>query len=309
MFPRARALAAGQLLVAACLLAGCDRKPAPIVPVRHTTAGRMVAAKAAAAPAAAAQNWFTQAAPQGAALGLAYTHSVGLEVAGGAIAAHFNVARDRCLNTPALQCILLRADFGSSPVFGVPADTAPRSQGSLALRLPHDQIAGFAASLTEPLPNEAAGLVRVLRQSMTAEDLSQPIADTGQRVAQLQSYLASLKALGDRLTIGVGDLVKIAGETARTQTEIEAAQAEQRNLSRQVTTEELDISFEEPQPPPPPAPDPIAASWGNAHDTFNRNVAAALDAGIATLPWLPLAIVGLVFLWFMRLVLLGRRRK
>jgi hypothetical protein len=303
MFQPAETRAASCLLVLAALLAACDRKPnPPAQPARHAAAAF---AKPAKSQAPADPSWFTQAAAGGPSQGLAYTHSVGLEITGGAITAHFDAARDSCLNSPALHCILLRADFSTAPGDGAPV----RHEGSLALRLPHDQIAGFAASLTQPLKGESAGLVRVIRQSMSAEDLSQPIVDIGQRVAQLQSYLASLKALGDRLTIGVGDLVKIAAETARTQTEIEAAQAAQRNLSRQVDTEELDISFEEPPPPPPPPADPIAQSWADLNATFNRNVAAAMDAAIAATPWLPLAFVALLLLWLTRLVLVGRRPK
>ena len=303
MFPPAEKRAASCLLMLAALLAACDRKPSPPAqPVRQTAAARATPART---QAPAEPNWFTQAAAGGPAQGLAYTHSVGLEITGGAITAHFNAARDTCLNSPALHCVLLRADFSTVPADGA----APRHEGNLALRLPHDQIAGFAASLTQPLKGEAAGLVSVIRQSMSAEDLSQPIVDVGQRVAQLQSYLASLKALGDRLTIGVGDLVKIAAETARTQTEIEAAQAAQRNLARQVDSEELDISFEEPAPPPPPPADPIAQSWADLHAIFNRNVAAAMDAAIAVTPWLPLALAALLLLWFTRLVLFGRRKK
>jgi hypothetical protein len=303
MFRRADLRAAATCLLFAALLVACDRKPrAAATPA---PAARFAAARAAA-PAETA-NWFTQGAPQGAALGLAYTHSVGLEVAGGAIGAHFNAARDRCLNTPELHCILLRAEFGDAPSDDTTGGAAPRHQGSLALRLPHDKIAGYAAALTAPLPGEAPGLARVIRQSMTAEDLSRPIADTAQRVAQLQSYLASLKSLGDRLTISVGELVKIAAETARTQSEIEAAQAEARNLSLQVNTEELDISFEEPAPPAP-AHDPVAESWAGARATLARNTAACLDFSIALIPWAPLALVGLALLWLVRIMLFGQRR-
>jgi hypothetical protein len=302
MSPRARLQAGSCLLAFAGLLAACDRNPnPPAQPARPTT---LALAKPAKSEPPTEQNWFTQAAGGGAALGLAYTHSVGLEITGGAITAHFDAARDSCLNSPTLHCILLRADFST-----VPSENSPlRHQGNLALRLPHEQIANFAASLTQPLKGEAAGLVRVTRQSMTAEDLSQPIVDIGQRVAQLQSYLASLKALGDRLTIGVGDLVKIAAETARTQSEIEAAQAAQRNLARQVNTEELDVSFEEPAPVPPPT-DPIAQSWAGLSETFNHNVAMALDTAVGVTPWMPLAALGLFVLWLGRLVLFGRRRK
>jgi hypothetical protein len=304
MFRRANMRAATCLLVLAGLLAACDRKPSvPERPARR--AAPMIAAAAKKEPPTG-ENWFTQAAGSGQSLGLAYTHAVGLEITGGAITTHFDAARDNCLKNPLLHCILLRADFTTLPAGN---DAAPlRHEGNLAVRLPHDQIAGFAASLTQPLQGEPAGLVRVTRQAMTADDLSAPIADIGQRVAQLQSYLTSLKALGDRLTIGVADLVKIASETSRTQTEIEAAQFAQRNLSQQVNTEELDISFAEPAPLPPAA-DPIAQSWSGARATFNRNVAAALDAAIAAAPWVPLALLGIILLWVARLVLFGRRRK
>ena len=293
------------------VLSGCDRKPAAMQAMRHAAPIAMAAAAparfAAKATTPATPNWFTEGAPQGAALNLAYSHQVGLQVAGGAITAHFDAARDRCLNTAALHCIQLNADFSTVPPSGAPESQAPRHEGSLSLRLPHDQIAGYAASLTAPLPGEPAGLVTVIRQSMSAEDLSQPVADIGQRVAQLQSYLAGLKSLGERLTIGVGDLVKIAGETAQTQTEIEAAQAEQRNLSLRVNTETLDITFSEPAPPPP-TPDPIAESWTTARETFARSAANALDVAIAAIPWIPLAILGLILLWIIRILLFGQRK-
>jgi hypothetical protein len=310
MSRRARVRAACVTLALAFVLAACDRKPraVPMAPAPAMAApggARFAAAKTAGL---ADKSWFTEGAAAGAALNLAYTHEVGLQVASGAIAAHFNAARDRCLNTPGLHCILLRADFGTSPADGPDATTPPQHQGSLSLRLPHDQIAAYAASLTNPLPGEAAGLVTVTHQTMSAEDLSQPVADIGQRVAQLQSYLASLKSLGERLTIGVGDLVKIAGETAQTQTEIEAAQAEQRNLALRVTTETLDIDFTEPAPPAP-KPDPIAETWAAARDIFALNVANALSVAIAAIPWIPLAIFGLILLWIIRMLLFGARRR
>jgi hypothetical protein len=74
-----------------------------------------------------------------------------------------------------------------------------------------------------------------------------------------------------------------------------------------VTTETLDIAFSEPTPPPP-TPDPIAESWTNARDTFARSTAAALDVAIAAIPWIPLAILGLILLWMIRILLFGQRR-
>jgi hypothetical protein len=302
----------GWALAAALLLAGCDKHD----PTRQTQAAppppaAPAAARFAAAEPADGKAWFTEGVSQGPALHLAYTHSVGLQIGGGAIAAHFAAARDRCLNAPALHCILLHAEFGTQPIYFGPVrigqpQPPPPHIGSLRVRLPHDQIAGFANSLTDKLPGEPDGLITILRQETSAEDLGRPIADVGQRLAQLQDYLASLKALGERLTIGVGDLVKIAGETARTQTEIEAAQAEQRDLKLRVSTEELDVDFTEPAPPQA-ATDPIAESLAQSREIFANNVAAAMDFAIAAVPWIPFALIGLLLLWIVKTLLLSRR--
>lgn len=292
------------------LLAGsCDRQP----PARRFAAMRAEAASAPMAAAPAGRPWFRAAPAQGPGMHLAYAHAVGLEIGGGVLAAHFAAARDRCLTTPALHCLLLRADL-NTPV-AVPAEDAavsppppPAQSASLQLRLPHDQVAAYANALTDALPGERAGLVRVVHQSTTAEDLGRPLADVGQRVAQLQDYLASLKALGGRLTISVSDLVKIAGETAQAQTQIEQAQAEQRDLALRVDTELLDVDFQE-RAAPAVTPDPVQAVRDDALAILRANVAEALRVAIGALPWVPVAGVGLLVLWVVRVLVFGRRRR
>lgn len=268
---------------------------------------------AGAAAPVQGKGWF-QAAPQSSpGMHLAYTHQVGLEVAGAALQAHFVAARDGCLSNPALHCLLLSAQLGTPPVVfatgrvgGARSEQAPAS-ASLRVRLPHDQVAAYATTLTQPLPGETPGVVRVVRQSTTAEDLGRPIADVGQRVAQLQDYLASLKALGSRLTISVSDLVKIASETAQAQTQIEAAQAEQRDLAQQVATEALDVDYQE-QAAPPQATDPIAQVVADSQAILRENMADALRVSIAGVPWLPVGLVALILAWIARRMLVGRRR-
>ncbi len=292
----------------ACVLlltavAGCDRHPrSPAPAARQAT---FAAAAPAPAPEVAGTPWFTPGPQQAAGAHLAYSHTVGLEVDGSVIAAHFTAARDRCLNDAALHCILLNAEFGTQPTYGA---IRPMRSGSLRVRLPHDQIAAFANALTTPLQGEAPGLARVVRQSTTAEDLGRPIADVGQRMAQVQDYLASLKALGSRLTISVSDLVKIASETAQAQTQIEAAQAEQRELSQRVATELLEVDFQE-LAPAPAAVDPVAQVWADAAATFRRNLADVVEFGIAAAPWVPVGLVAAVLLVLMRWMLFGRARK
>ncbi len=285
-----------------CALAGCERRVAPPVPA--------MAAQAAAPPPAAApeaqarQPWFTPAPQQGADMHMAYTHAVTLEVAGSALPAHFTAARDRCLTDAALHCLLLHAELGTGGGY----DQRLEVSAALRVRLPHDQVAAYANALTAPLAGEAPGLVRVLRQSTTAEDLGRPVADVAQRVAQLSQYLASLKALGARLTISVSDLVKIASETAQAQTEIETAQAQQRTLALQVDTEELDVDFQ-PQPPRTAQVDPVTRVIDGAQDVLRQNAADALAFGIAAVPWIPVGLVALILLAILRRVVVGRRAR
>ena len=253
-----------------------------------------------------ARSWFTASPSQAPGTHLAYSHAVTLQVGGGALRAHFTAARDRCLGTP--HCILLHASLDTAPLTdGGQYDVQPGTQtASLQLRLPHDQIAAYANALTDPLPGEAPGLVRVLRQSTDAEDLGRPIADAAQRTTQLSDYLASLKSLGSRLTISVSDLVKIAGETAQAQSQIEAAQAERRDLSLQVDTERLDVSFSEPAPAVVPQ-DPINQTVANAQDIFRASAAQVLQLAIGALPWVPVGLAGLLLLALCRRIIFGRR--
>ena len=258
----------------------------------------------AATSGAASRSWFTASPQLQPGMHLAYSHTVTLQVGGAALRAHFTTARDRCLNTPALHCILLHASLDTAPVtYGVQPST---QTASLELRLPHDQIAPYANALTDALPGEAPELVHVLRQSTDAQDLGQPIADAGQRTTQLSDYLSSLKALGSRLTISVSDLVKIAGETAQAQSQIEASQAEQRELSLRVDTELLEVSFSEPVPPPA-VQDPIDQTLSDANAIFRASAAQVLQFTVAALPWVPVALVGLLLLALCRRVVFGRR--
>ncbi len=301
--PRPFSRAAWVLLGAALAAASCDRQPArPPLPLQQGPVADRSAPSQASAQAPT--SWFTASPQLQPGLHLAYSHAVALQVGGGALRAHFTAARDRCLNTPALHCILLHAAIDAAPAA---EDGAPGAQtANLQLRLPHDQVAGYANALTDPLPGEPPGLVRVLRQSTDAEDLGQPIADATQRTAQLSEYLASLKALGGRLTISVSDLVKIAGETAQAQSQIEAAQAQQRDLNLQVDTERLDVSFSAPAPVVPVS-DPVDQTVSDAAAIFRASAAQMLLFTIMALPWAPVALAGLLLLALLRRVIFGRR--
>ena len=290
-------------LGATLAVSACDRLPWARTPQADTLAApvatRIVEDRSA-------EPWFTPSPQQGPGVHLAYTHAVTLQVGGAALRAHFTAARDRCLNTPALHCILLHASLDAvRPNYGGGSGTR---SADLRVRLPHDQIGPFANALTDALPGEQAGLVRVLDQSTDAEDLGRPVRDAAQRTAQLSDYLASLKALGARLTISVSDLVKIAGETAQAQAQIEAVQAEQRELALRVDTEALAVSFTEPAPVVA-IQDPVDETWSQAATIFRASAAQVLQVSIGALPWLPVLLFIVLVLAISHRLIFGRRRR
>ena len=287
-------------LMAVLVVAGCDRQPG---------AGRMATPAPASAAAPSGGRLSLAGAQIGPGLHLAYTHDIGLELPGDVLAAHFAASRDTCVNDAALHCLLLHAEIGPPHMAYSQRGAGSLVVASLQVRLPHDQVARFSAALTAPLPGEAAGLVRVVQQASTADDLGQPVADAAQRVGELTGYLASLKVLGARLTISVSDQVKVAEETARAQTQLEEAQVRQRELSLRTDTEELDVEFSAAVPAVAPAPDPVTLVLAGAQDSLRRNAADALAFGIAALPWVPVGVVGLVVLWVARRVVFGRRAR
>ncbi len=281
----------------AMALAGCDRQPEAGEQVQAQNEGRVMPDAGGPAPLIKAQ--------ERAGLHLAYTHEIGLELPGSSLVAHFNAARDKCANDAALHCLLLHAEIGPSRAGYLPRVPGPPQSASLQVRLSHDLVTGFATALTQSLPGEAAGLVRVVREASTADDLGQPVADSGQHVAQLTDYLAALKVLGARLTISVSDQVKVAEETARTQTQLEEAQSRQRELSLRVDTEEVDVVFTAARPAVQTA-DPVTLVLAGAQDSLRRSAAGALAFGIAAVPWVPVGLVGLLVLWVIRRVVFGR---
>ena len=231
---------------------------------------------------------------------MAYTHHVGLEVPNASLAQHVARARERCVNEPALQCVLLAASTNQTRQFR----EGDIHTGALHMRLPHAVIVPFVNALTQPLPGEGAGAVQVLRQSTDAEDLGQPIADAEKRHAQLTEYRDRLHALAARPDIHVDDLIKIASELSQVQSQLEAADGQQRDLATRVDTEELYVDYSTPNDPG--AADPIHQAWANGAETFANNAGAALEFSIASLPWLPLAALALFALRLARRLVIGR---
>jgi hypothetical protein len=276
---------------AAASLSACNSKHTPYPPAPASAASSIESGASSAAQAG---------------LHLAYTHQLGLVVPPGTVSAHYDAARDRCLKAAAFRCVLIQASIDVRDLGNRVQDETMQT-ARLAVRLPHDQIAPYTSALTAPLAGESAGTVRITHQSTDAVDLTQPIADNTARLAQLTNYRDSLKAFEGRLTISVADLVKIAGELSQVQSQIETAQAEQRELQTRVETELLDIDFNEDRRGI--SLSPIVRTWSESAATLQTGVASALEFSIEVLPWVPIGALGLLLLAVIRRILLGPLRR
>lgn len=274
--------ASGAAALALLLLcAACD-KPAEKAPPSPSPP----AAAAAAAPAGRSFAVAQRAAK------LAYSHDMQLEMPAASVKPRYERAVKRCLEDAALNCVVLRTNFATDDQYG-PA----RPSASLTVRLPHDSVAPFEASLLEPVPDEAPGAAALVSRSTAADDLTAAIEDVSRRQAQLGDYRDRLNELAKRPDVKVEDLIKIESELSRTQSQIEELAGRKKGLDQRVDTETLSISFA--------ARDaagnfigPIVEAWQQASRILGDSTATALSYVVAALPWLPLVAIGLVLLRF-----------
>lgn len=239
-------------------------------------------------------------AAQPASVKLAYSHDLTIGLPPDRIAPRFEAVRERCLGDKAPGCILVASsvDDGARP--------SGRPQASLQVRLPHESVAPFVAFVTAPLPGEAPGDVVIRRQATRADDLTVPMQDGERRLAQLTAYRARLDEIATKPDTRVEDLIRIAQELAKVQSQIEEGEAKQRGLQQRVDTEIVTIALRSDAARAGPFA-PVRDAWDQAGETLGASTGAALRFAIASLPWLPVAVIVLLLarsLWRLR-----RRRR
>ncbi|MER2250322.1 DUF4349 domain-containing protein [Methylorubrum podarium] len=274
-WPRGLLLA---LLPTLALLAGCSDS-------RREAGGESRSADAAA-PAP-----FVSAARQDKAAGkaakLAYRHDLTVGLAPDRVAPHFAAARDRCLDAAA-ACTLLNSSIRDGGGTSQP-------QAQVQVRLPHEAVAAYVAFVTAPLPGEAAGDVVLIEQATRAEDLTAALTDTGRRLAQLSDYRTRLTALAEKPDNRAEDLIKIAGELAQVQSQIEEAEAARRGLDERVDTEIVTVAFRTSRARAG-AFAPVQEVWARSGPILGESAASALRFTVASLPWLPVVLLALLLL-------------
>ncbi|WP_088966757.1 DUF4349 domain-containing protein [Vogesella sp. LIG4] len=135
----------------------------------------------------------------------------------------------------------------------------------------------------------------VTNQSTSAEDLAQPIADAGKKLAMLRDYRARLEALRERAGSDVDALIKVNRELAQVQSELESSAGEQAYLLQRVQTELLTVSIgsQEHQA----FWKPVSQALAEFGDNLSRGIATAITATAFLLPW---GVLLLALLWLGR---------
>jgi hypothetical protein len=168
---------------------------------------------------------------------------------------------------------------------------------SLTVRVPHQFVKPFEDSLLVPVAGEKPGEAVLRNHSMSAEDLTKAILDADQRQKQLTDYRDRLTALAKRADAKVEDLVKIESELSTVQSQLESFDAEMKGLNERVDTEKLSVSFRS-DPDLGNSLGPILQAWREGGQVLGSSAADALRFAISSLPWLPIVVIGLLFVRF-----------
>jgi len=238
---------------------------------------------------------------QPAAQQFSYTHSWTLRMPHGSVSPRFQRARDLCLQDKALACKLVSANISQGTD---PAEST--ASASLEVQLPHAGLAPFEHALMAPVHGEKPQDAVMVSRQTQAQSVETQASDTGRKVAQLTGYRDRLAALEKRPDLRIDDLIKLEGEAARVQGELDAATSQQRTLTDGIAREDVSIQLNETTETVEPV-GPIAQAWHDGGETLAENTASALRFVIGAVPWLPVAAAGLYFIaWLWRLF---RRRQ
>jgi hypothetical protein len=207
-------------------------------------------------------------------------------------------ARQRCLHDAMLSCKLI-----SSSLDKPEGETGLGYSAQLVVALPHDKIAAYERDLVSPVGGTDAATIT--SSTTAAQNVTQDAATAGLKVAQLSDYRDRLLALLKRPNLSVDDLIKVEGELAKTQSDLDEALSQKTDIDDRVAREQMSITLGEKPGIVSPFR-PIAAVWKHSVQILSDSTANALEFLIAYLPWLPLTI-GAIFLirWLWRI---ARRR-
>jgi len=158
--------------------------------------------------------------------------------------------------------------------------------------VPHERVSDYEKALVAAVAGEKPGDATIIASSTTAQNVTQEASTAGRKTAQLSDYRDRLVGLLKRPNLSVDDLIKVEGELAKTQSDLDDALAQKTDVDDRVAREQITISLNERVAPAGPF-QPIADVWRNASGTLAESAASMLEFVIAYIPWLPLIVAAL----------------
>lgn len=207
---------------------------------------------------------------------LAYEHSVALELPEAGLDARMAGLREACTAQRHGDCSLLRFEDNAR---------GNGRGGMVVARMAPEAVAPWLAQASE------GG--RVVSSSTHAEDLAERVRDLDRQRRRIEAQQARLDELEARGPLSASDLIAVAGERARLDTELaELAQADA-NVSRRLETNLVSVRF---QTDGGGAFSRLGGALGDLDETFVGGLIEALEIGVAGLPFVLLAFP-LALLW------------
>ncbi len=234
---------------------------------------------------------------------IAYTHNIAITVAPPMVAAHFNGLKKLCLEDEALRCTLLDASASLNDV-GLSWPTA-----HIQARLPHESVGRFVSAVTTAVEGERPEDLVVQRSATRMDEIGGQIADSAARLEQLESYRKRLLEIESGRNARVEDLIRVAEELSKVQSQIEALRGSHRRLEERADTELVGVYIESARPAGGSFA-PVSEVWKKGAAILGRSTAAALRFVLAAIPWaIVVAGFGSAAVWLLRLLLLRLKQK
>lgn len=208
---------------------------------------------------------------------LAYTHRIKVEVARSELSSVFNSVLEACIAETEYTCLIMNSKESGGEY----------AYGQITLRVSPNGVAKYKKMVTD------SG--SVAQQSMSAEDLTEVVKDTEQRLDMLTAYKTQLQQLEQRPNIDVDALIKLSSELAEVQTQIEYTLGQKAKLYQRINMEVLEITLDSS------AHRSFYSPIGDAFSTFGENVSEGLAVFITAIAYLFPWVLLLIFLiWLLR---------
>ena len=218
---------------------------------------------------------------------LAYKHHVTIELPDSTIPQTLKLIVETCSGDTMHGCLVMHSELKTG--------MHPRSVGTIKLRVAPDGISAYK--------NIALETGQLVRQSISAEDLTEQVLDIDKRKKMLVAYRAKLEKLEQDSNASIDSLIKVASELSKVQSQIEFADGKGAELIKRIDTDELNITlraYEETS-----FSGPVSQAFLDFGENLSEGISVFIIAMAFLLPWIVLTFI---LVWLIRLVRVKLKR-